>query len=64
MTNGKTFFSGLATWVANLEPKLGVAFGNVKTHKEGNPLRLITLNHHGLNKRREFRSKNRVRYNT
>ena len=32
----------IATWVANLEPKPGVAFGNVKTHKEGNPLRLIT----------------------
>ena len=32
----------IATWVANLDPKPGVAFGNVKTHKEGNPLRLIT----------------------
>ena len=32
----------IATWIANLEPKPGVAFGNVKTHKEGNPLRLIT----------------------
>ena len=32
----------IATWVANLEPKPGVASGNVKTHKEGNPLRLIT----------------------
>ena len=32
----------IATWVANLEPKAGVAFGNVKTHKQGNPLRLIT----------------------
>ena len=32
----------IATWVINLEPKPGVAFGNVKTHKEGNPLRLIT----------------------
>ena len=32
----------IATWVANLGPKPGVAFGNVKTHKEGNPLRLIT----------------------
>ena len=32
----------IATWVANLEPKPGVAFGNVKTHKEGNPLRFIT----------------------
>ena len=32
----------IATWVANLEPKPGMAFGNVKTHKQGNPLRLIT----------------------
>ena len=32
----------IATWVANLEPKPGVAFGNVKPHKEGNPLPLIT----------------------
>ena len=32
----------IANWVANLEPKPGLAFGNVKTHKEGNPLRLIT----------------------
>ncbi|XP_068675529.1 uncharacterized protein [Montipora foliosa] len=32
----------IATWVTNLEPKPGVAFGNVKTHKEANPLRLIT----------------------
>ena len=32
----------IATWVAISEPKPGVAFGNVKTHKEGNPLRLIT----------------------
>ena len=32
----------IATWIANLEPKPGLAFGNVKTHKEGNPLRLIT----------------------
>ena len=31
-----------ATWVANVEPKPWVAFGNVKTHKEGNPLHLIT----------------------
>jgi len=30
------------TWVTNLEPKPGVAFGNVKTNKEGNPLRPIT----------------------
>ena len=28
--------------VVNLEPKPGVAFGNVKTHKHDNPLRLIT----------------------
>ena len=28
----------IATWVTNLEPKPGVAFGNVKTYKEGNPL--------------------------
>ena len=33
----------IATWIASLEPKPGVAFGNVKTHKEGNPLRLITF---------------------
>ena len=33
----------IATWVANLEPKPGMAFGNLKTHKESNPLRLITL---------------------
>ena len=32
----------IATWVVNLEPKPGVAFGNVKTHKRDNPLRLIT----------------------
>ena len=32
----------IATWVTNLDPKPGLAFGNVKTHKEGNPLRLIT----------------------
>jgi len=32
----------IATWVANLEPKPGVAFGNVKAHKQGNPFRLIT----------------------
>ena len=27
----------IATWVAHLEPKPGVAFGNVKTHEEGKP---------------------------
>ena len=32
----------IATWVVNLEPKPGVAFGNVKTHKRDNPLRLLT----------------------
>ena len=32
----------IAMWVAISEPKPGVEFGNVKTHKEGNPLRLIT----------------------
>ena len=32
----------IATWITNLEPKPGVAFGNVKTHKRDNPLRLIT----------------------
>ena len=32
----------IATWITNLEPKLGVAFGKVKTHKRDNPLRLIT----------------------
>ena len=32
----------IAAWVVNLEPKPGVAFGNVKTHKRDNPLRLIT----------------------
>ena len=32
----------IADWVNNKKAKPGVAFGNVKTHKEGNPLRLIT----------------------
>ena len=32
----------IATWVTNLEPKPGVAFGNVKIHKRDNPLHLIT----------------------
>ena len=30
----------IATWITNLEPKPGVAFGNVKTHKRDNPLSL------------------------
>jgi len=33
----------IATWITKLEPKPGVAFGNVKTHKTDNPLRLITF---------------------
>ena len=32
----------VANWVLNTKAKPGVAFGNVKTHKPGNPLRLIT----------------------
>ena len=32
----------VANWVLNTKAKPGVAFGNVKTHKLGNPLRLIT----------------------
>ena len=32
----------VAKWVLNKEAKPGVAFGNIKTHKAGNPLRLIT----------------------
>ena len=32
----------IADWVNNKKVKPGVAFDNVKTHKEGNPLRLIT----------------------
>ena len=32
----------VAKWVLNKEAKPGVAFGNIKTHKTGNPLRLIT----------------------
>ena len=32
----------IAKWVLNKEAKPGVAFGNIKTHKTGNPLRLIT----------------------
>ena len=32
----------VAEWVMNKEATPGVAFGNIKTHKAGNPLRLIT----------------------
>jgi len=32
----------LANWIINKKAKPGVAFGNIKTHKAGNPLRLIT----------------------
>ena len=32
----------IADWVNNKKVNPGVAFDNVKTHKEGNPLRLIT----------------------
>ena len=32
----------VANWIINREAKPGVAFGNIKTHKVGNPLRLIT----------------------
>ena len=32
----------VANWIVNKEAKPGVAFGNIKTHKVGNPLRLIT----------------------
>ena len=32
----------LANWIINKKAKPGVAFGNIKTHKDGNPLRLIT----------------------
>ena len=32
----------IADWVLEIQPKPGVAFGNIKTYKEGNPLRLIT----------------------
>ena len=32
----------VADWILNKNAKPGVAFGNIKTHKEGNPLRLIT----------------------
>lgn len=33
----------IALWVVNLEPKPGVAFGNVKRHKRDNPLHFITF---------------------
>ena len=32
----------IASWIANRKAKPGVAFGNIKTHKRDNPLRLIT----------------------
>ena len=32
----------VTNWIVNKEAKPGVAFGNIKTHKVGNPLRLIT----------------------
>ena len=32
----------IAEWICNAKPKPGVAFGNVKTHKPDNPVRLIT----------------------
>ena len=31
----------VAKWVSNKEARSGVAFGNIKTHKTGNPLRLF-----------------------
>ena len=31
----------IAKWVLNKEAKPGVAFGNIKTHKTGMPLRLV-----------------------
>ena len=34
--------SKVANWVLNTKAKPGVAFGNIKTHKPGNHLRLIT----------------------
>ena len=33
----------IANWVINGNAKPGKAFGTIKTHKQGNPLRLITL---------------------
>ena len=32
----------VAKWVLNKEARPGVVFGNIKTHKTGNPLKLIT----------------------
>ena len=32
----------IADWVTNIKPKPGTGFGNVKTHKVGSPLQLIT----------------------
>ncbi|XP_068756472.1 uncharacterized protein [Montipora capricornis] len=32
----------VASWIVNRKAKPGVAFGNIKTHKKDNPLRLIT----------------------
>jgi hypothetical protein len=32
----------IADWLTDIEPRPGTAFGNVKTHKQSNPLRLIT----------------------
>jgi hypothetical protein len=32
----------IASWIVNRKAKPGVAFGNIKTHKKDNPLRLIT----------------------
>ena len=32
----------IANWVVNNKAKPGKAFGTIKTHKDGNPLRLIT----------------------
>ena len=36
-------FPKVAEWVNDRKAEAEVAFGNVKTHKEGNPLRLITI---------------------
>jgi len=32
----------IASWIVNRKANPGVAFGNIKTHKKDNPLRLIT----------------------
>ena len=37
------FSREIADWVTERQPKLGVAFGNIKTYKANNPLRLITF---------------------